>query len=82
MGKKPARRKTVKKRATKTGDSLKELSKLSREELLIKLGQLMSENTALRQKARLATETTEAFRKATHSYIRQPFEDTMRDYED
>ncbi len=82
MGKKTARRKTVKKGARKTENSLKELSKLSREELLIKLGQLMSENAALRQKARLAAETTEAFRKATQSYIRQPFGDTMRDYED
>ncbi|MHC4176226.1 MAG: hypothetical protein ACYSWU_01895 [Planctomycetota bacterium] len=83
MGKKRmAKRKTVKKRAKKAEDSLKELSKLSKEELLIKLGQLMSENAALRQKAKFAAETTEAFRSAARRHLRQPFEDRMRDYED
>ena len=55
---------------------------LSKEELLIKLGQLMTENAALRRKARLAAETTHVLRNAADKYLRQPFEDTMRDYED
>jgi hypothetical protein len=42
----------------------------------------MSENAALRQKAKFAAETTEAFRGAAHRYLRQPFEDRMKDYED
>jgi len=82
MAKKTAKRKTVKKGANKTEDSLERLSKLSKEQLLIKLGQLMSENAALRQKAEFAAETTEVFRGAARRYLGQPFQDTMRDYED
>lgn len=82
MAKKTAKRKTVKKGVKKPEDSLEQLSKLSKEELLIKLGQLMSENAALRQKARFAAETTDVFRNAAHRYLKQPFEDTMKDYED
>ncbi len=80
--KKTAVRKTPKKAATNPEDSLKQLSKLSKEELLIKLGQLMSENAALRQKASFAAETTEGFRQAAQRYLSRPFEDTMKDYED
>ena len=79
---KTAKRKAVKKGAPKPEESLKQLSKLSREELLIKLGQLMSENAALRQKAQLAAETSDVFRRTAHKYLRQPMQDTMTDYED
>ena len=65
-----------------TEEPLKELSKLSREELLIKLGQLMTENAALRKQAKAATKTTEAFRKAADKYLGRPGQDTMTDYED
>ena len=82
MAKKSANRKTVKKGAKKPEDSLERLSKLSKEELLIKLGQLMSENAALRQKAEFAAATTEVFRGAARRYLGQPFQDTMKDYED
>ena len=82
MAKKTAKRKTVKKGAMKPEDSLERLSKLSKEELLIKLGQLMSENAALRQKAEFAAATTEVFRGAARRYLGQPFQDTMKDYED
>lgn len=80
--KKSAKRKTVKKGVKKPEDSLEQLSKLSREELLIKLGQLMSENAVLRQKARAAARTSEVFRDAARTYLGRPFEDTMKDYED
>jgi hypothetical protein len=80
--KKTVKRKTVPKAAKKGEDSLQQLSKLSKEELLIKLGQLMSENAALRQKAKLVAQTAQVFRDAAHTYLRQPFEDTMKDYED
>jgi hypothetical protein len=82
MAKKMAKRKTVKRGMEKPEDSLEQLSKLSKEELLIKLGQLISENAALREKAKFAAETTEVFRSAAHRYLKQPFEDTMKDYED
>ncbi len=82
MAKKTAKRKTVRKGTEKPEDSLERLSKLSKEELLIKLGQLMSENAALQQKAAFAAETTEVFRGAARRYLRQPFQDTMKDYED
>ncbi|MBN1851449.1 MAG: hypothetical protein JW829_01950 [Pirellulales bacterium] len=62
--------------------SLKELSKLSKEELLIKLGQLMSENTALRQQAAKLAETTKVFRNAADLYLKHPLGDTMKDWED
>ncbi len=68
--------------AEKAAESLEQLSKLSREELLIKLGQLMAENAALRKTARAAAETTEILRTAADKYLRQPHEDTMKDYED
>ena len=74
--------KTMKKGVKEREESLEQLSKLSREELLIKLGQLMSENAALRQKARHAAETTKVFRSAADKYLRRPLEDTMRDWED
>ena len=80
--KKAAEEKIAGQGAQRPEESLEELSKLSKEALLIKLGQLISENAALRQKARLAAETTDAFRTATRRYLTQPFEDTMRDYED
>jgi hypothetical protein len=80
--KRTAKGRCAKKGAKKAEDSLEQLSKLSKEELLIKLGQLMSENAALQQKARFAAETTDVFRNAAQKYLRQPFEDTMRDYED
>ena len=82
MAKKTAKRKAVKQRAKKTEESIKELSKLSREELLIKLGQLLTENAALRRKAKAAANTTEVFRSAAHKYLAQPLQDTMKDYED
>jgi len=80
--KKTTQPKTEKMGAEKTAESLEQLSKLSKEELLIKLGQLMSENAALRTRARLAAETTEIVRTAADKYLRQPHEDTMKDYED
>jgi len=80
--KKSTKRKTAKKTARQTEDSLRTLSKLSKEELLIKLGQLMTENAALQKKARAAADTTEEFRNVAQKYLGQPFQDTMRDYED
>ena len=80
-----AKKKTVKRKTASKGvtdASLKQLSKLSKEELLIKLGQLMSENAALRQQARHAAKTTKVFRTAADRYLRQPLEDTMKDWED
>ena len=87
MAKKTAKQKTAKQKTVEKGtkspeDCLKELSKLSKEELLIRLGQLMSENAALRQKTSLAVKTTRILRNAANKYLRQPLEDTMRDYED
>ena len=80
--KKDTQPKTEKMGAEKAGESLEQLSKLSKEELLIKLGQLMAENAALRKTARAAAETTEILRSAADKYLRQPHEDTMKDYED
>ena len=82
-----AKKKTTKQKSVKQGvkgpeESLKQLSKLSKEELLIKLGQLMSENAALQQKAKHAAEATKIFRSASDKYLRQPLEDTMKDWED
>ena len=82
MVKKSTKKKIAKKATMRTEDSLKKLSKLSKEELLIKLGQLMTENAALREKAGAAAKTTNAFRDAAHVYLAQPFQDTMKDYED
>ena len=82
MAKKTAKQKTVKKGVRGPADCLKTLSKLSKEELLIKLGQLMSENAALRQKTSIAVKTTRVLRNAANKYLKQPFEDTMKDYED
>jgi len=82
MVKKSTKRKTAKKATRQTEDSLKSLSKLSKEELLIKLGQLMTENAALREKATAAVKTTDVFRNAAQKYLGQPFQDTMKDYED
>ena len=81
-GKKTANREIGKKGAEKPEASLAQLGKLSKEELLIKLGQLMSENAALREQARRVAKTTELFRNAAQTYLKQPLEDTMRDYED
>ena len=80
--KKSTRGKTAEKSAKQTDDSLRELSKLSKEELLIKLGQLMTENAVLRKQTRAAVKTTDEFRDAVRKYMGQPFQDTMRDYED
>jgi len=80
--KKATQPRTEKTGAEKAEESLEQLSKLSKEELLIKLGQLMSENAALRKRARLAAETTEILRTAADKYLRQPHQDTMKDYED
>lgn len=82
MVKKGTKGKTAKKATKQTEDSLKNLSKLSKEELLIKLGQLMTENAALRKKAKAAAKTTDVFRNAAHKYLGQPLQDTMKDYED
>lgn len=83
MAKKKTAKPAIRKQgAKKPQASLAQLGKLSKEELLIKLGQLMSENAALREKARLAAKTREVFRNAADRHLRQPFEDTMRDYED
>jgi hypothetical protein len=82
MAKKSAGRKTAKKATRQTENSLKSLSKLSKEELLIKLGQLMTENAALRKRTRAAVKTTDAFRNAAQKYLGQPLQDTMTDYED
>ena len=79
---KPKTAETVKKGVKEREESLEQLSKLSKEELLIKLGQLMSENAALRQKAMHAAETTKVFRRAADKYLRQPLQDTMKDWED
>ena len=81
-GKKTANREIGKKGAEKPEASLAQLGKLSKEELLIKLGQLMSENAALREKASRAARTTQLFHDAAQTYLRQPLEDTMRDHED
>ena len=80
--KKMPRRKTVKKAVREPEKSLKQLSKLSKEELLIELGKLMSVNAALRQKAKHAAKTTKVLRSAADKYLRQPLEDTMKDWED
>ena len=82
MAKKTAKRKPAKKGAKSPENCLRTLSKLSKEELLIRLGQLMSENAALRQKTSIAVKTTRVLRNAADRYLRQPFGDTMRDDED
>ena len=82
MAKKSTKKVVAKKPAAKKGESLRDLSKLSKEELLIKLGQLMTENAALRKQARAAVKTTSVLRNAAQRYLGQPLQDTMKDYED
>ena len=79
---KKSTKKSAKKAKKKTQESIKSLSKLSKEELLIKLGQLMTENAALRKKVAAASKTTSVFRSAAQRYLKQPYQDTMTDYED
>jgi hypothetical protein len=81
-GKKTAKREVDRKGAEKPEVSLAQLGKLSKEELLIKLGQLLSENAALREQVRRAAKNTALFHNAAQTYLRQPLEDTMRDHED